>query len=191
MKCRKQLLYGIMAIVGIFGLTLAAIDVNNLWQYFTYFTHVGNIYFVIVLTALALGKSAKKETALATGYMMIIGFFYIFLMADKLTNEPLHSIILHYVQPTAAVIIFSIHRTEIKFDRKYLIPYYTLLIMYYIYVGIIGGVKDFWPYHLFSTENPGWGEAFATAAIATAFSIAVFIGLILIWNAFLKHVEEE
>lgn len=132
---------------------------SSIFNFFSYFTILSNLFLAIVFILSALGIINQKYTdflrGAATAYVVITGIGFIFLLGgnnDELI--PWVNIVLHYISPIIAIFDW-IYCPSMKLSFKKTVLWFLFLIAYLIYSLVRGAVVHWYPYPFLDSKIVG------------------------------------
>lgn len=179
-------LLGGVALIARFFISWEAVGspLGGVWSMLRFFTVIGNIFAVAVLTGFSLGaRWAHRPAALgcATLNLALIGVVFALLLrgqAHLVGMAVIVDFVMHYAMPPLIVIFW------LAFAPRGLRPiepvrWALLPLAYFAYAIIRAQFGSAYPYPFIDVDKLGWAQVLLNAfAIAVGFLIA---GMVLVW----------
>lgn len=163
----------------------ASYDVLN---FFSYFTNLSNIFAALVLLfSVFSGKGSSQDFAryVSTVNMTVVGLVFAVLLrnVDLGALLPWVNFVLHYVMPSAIVLIWLIAPPTSKLTSKHLLLALVFPATYLAYVMVRGASIGWYPYPFLNPKNVGgYGAVAAYSLGITTTFIAASWALLIIGN---------
>lgn len=197
-----SLALGLMTLVAI-GIQLSIHISHNysVFNFFSYFTNLSNIFIAVVLivegTATLLGKELPAFWSLircsSVTCIALVGVVFTALLRGVELGAllPWINVWLHYVTPIAVVLIWLVYPPRQPIAYKKLGVMVLVPLAYLVYSLIRGAILNWYPYPFLNPANGGYGSVAVTCVgIAIAF-VAVTALLIAVGNALGKRASSR
>lgn len=162
-----RLFFGLLALaaLGVQVAHLAALDVFNPANFFSYFTNLSNIFAALVLI-ISAGYLAfrRKPSAVddlircaAVIYMTVTGTVYVLLLSgeDLGLLLPWVNVVLHYLMPLVILAdwLYQPQRTKLRFKQT--LWWLVFPLLYLTYSLIRGSIVSWYPYPFLDPDKVG------------------------------------
>jgi len=184
---------GGIALVGWVGLAVqfnATFDQNgsiagSFWILLRYFTVLTNLLVAVVMTGIALGKSAFGSPVVlggATLVIVIVGIIYSLLLRGLLElsgGARLADLILHDVVPVLVPLFWLVFAPKGALQSRHLLLWIIYPLAYLAYALARGAAENRYAYPFIDVAQIGWLQTVANSVMIVLGFLAV--GLALVW----------
>jgi len=193
--------FGLLTLVAV-GTQLAVhVGLNyDVWNFFSYFTNLSNIFAAIVLLIsgyrVLIGKRPSEADDVTRGTatiaMAIVGIVFGLLLTgqDLGSTVPWVNIVVHYVIPVVMVADWLFQPPRTRLEPRHLWYWLIYPVFYLVYSLIRGAFVNWYPYWFIDPARAGgWGGVVVFAlAIAVGF-LLVSVAMMWLGNKLKRNVD--
>ncbi|MEI2277524.1 Pr6Pr family membrane protein [Paenarthrobacter ilicis] len=193
--------FGILALVAV-GTQLAVhIGLGyDVWNFFSYFTNLSNIFAALVLLISGYRVLIRKRPSeaddvtrgTATIAMAVVGLVFGALLAgeDLGSLVPWVNFVVHYLMPVVMVLDWLVQPPRTRLQLKHLWYWLIYPVAYLTYSLIRGSIVNWYPYWFINPDRAGGpvGVLVYAAAIAIGF-LVVSLGMLWLGNRMKRQVD--
>ncbi|WP_437770430.1 Pr6Pr family membrane protein [Arthrobacter sp. KNU40] len=198
-----RLLFGLLTLAAV-G-TQLAVHVGmgyDVWNFFSYFTNLSNIFAAVVLLASGYGiragtwPSELEETirGMATVAMAVVGLVFGALLSGEDLGSllPWVNVVLHYLIPVVMVADWLFQPPRATIVVKHIWYWLLYPVAYLLYSLIRGAFVDWYAYWFIDPARAGgWGGVLAFALGISLGFLVVSVALLRLGNKLKRRADDE
>ena len=190
----RRAAYAVLALVCATGLTLNLISSiradeprslgTRLIRFFSYFTIESNILVLAIAALVALGAARGAGRALvhldALIGITVTGIVFAFILAPDQAHIGLASVLLHYVSPPLALLVWLALGPWEARSWRILGPALLWPLGYLVWTVVHGAISDWYPYGFIDAGELGAGRMLRNALLVLVFGVLLGLAVIAV-----------